>query len=488
VLTLFLAGIRKREVVITGHISEESGDKMLVYTIPISGTSCFRFNDTVKIDDMGNFELKFPITKPTFITFWTSNTYKQAKLLIEPDNSYHLVFDGKNEVQISGADERGQMLLSALPSPEWIELEGGALLKDTSLVSIHEKIEKLKQDDLRKFTELLEKKEISSPFYKLIETDRNCYYASLEARILLIKIYRLIRKKNDADLLRIDGDPFKNLEELYTQYPPNDESLVISLFWNEYAERYATEYKLFSKKDFDIKDISELRDNGTIRTFMMNESKKYLTGKALEFFQARYICYVATAADNEKELIPVFEQFKKDFPHSEYTKYLTPHIDKIVEYYKIIEQPLSEEINFLNSDEEINTLADAIKLLKGKATYIDVWATWCGPCREEFKHNAALKKILAEKDIQQLYISIDNDERAEQWKNGIKYYNLTGAHIRANKSLGTDLAKRFDKENGTIISIPWYILVDKNGNILDEHAKSPSQLVAGEEFISGDKF
>jgi thiol-disulfide isomerase/thioredoxin len=214
---------------------------------------------------------------------------------------------------------------------------------------------------------------------------------------------------------------------------------------------------------------------------MIGESTKYLTGKALEFFQARYIHFIAFAYDDyEKELITVFEKFQKDYPHSKYTKYIAPHIDKIVAYYQIIDQPFSDDVHFMDNYENMNTLEEAIKPLQGKAIYIDVWATWCGPCKAEFQHNADLKKLLAGKDIQQLYISIDDEKREDQWKNGIKYFNLTGTHIRANKTLWLDLAKRFDKKSGEYLSIPWYILIDENGNIREEHAKSPSQLISGE--------
>ncbi|KAA6345537.1 Thiol:disulfide interchange protein TlpA [termite gut metagenome] len=486
--TMLLSGCSKQEAILTGKISGTAGSKTLVYTAPISETCYLGFTDTLQVDDTGSFEVKFAITKPVFITLWTIEPYKQAKLLIEPGKSYDLVFEDEKDVQISGQNEKGQMFLSTLPNPSYVEMEGRSFIRDTSLLSIHENIEKLKQDDLNHLKELLERKEISPVFFKRTEADRNCYYASLETRILLIKTYPLIQKRSDEDLLKAGGNLFKKLEEIYSQYPPNDENLIISSFWSEYAEGYVTGYKQFSQPDFDMAKFSQMRQDETIHAYMMHESTKYLTGKVLEFFQARYIHFIAYAHDDyEKELITVFDRFQKDYPQSQYANYVAPLIEKIVAYHQIIEQPFSEEMKFMAHYEDINTLEEAVKQLKGKAIYIDVWATWCSPCKHEFQHNAALKKILAENDIQQLYISIDDDKREKRWENGIKYFHLTGTHIRANKSLWNDLAKRFDKKNGAMLSIPWYILVDKNGNVLDEHAKSPSQLVTGEEFASKNK-
>ncbi|MGK7396940.1 MAG: TlpA family protein disulfide reductase, partial [Candidatus Cyclobacteriaceae bacterium M3_2C_046] len=107
-------------------------------------------------------------------------------------------------------------------------------------------------------------------------------------------------------------------------------------------------------------------------------------------------------------------------------------------------------------------------------------ATWCGPCKVEFEHESALRKVLKENNIQLMYISIDRDDYAERWKNMIKFYDLEGYHIRANKKLQEDLRKI----NGKNLSIPWYILIDDEGNIVERHANKPSQLKALEEEIN----
>ena len=134
--------------------------------------------------------------------------------------------------------------------------------------------------------------------------------------------------------------------------------------------------------------------------------------------------------------------------------------------------------------DSINTLAEAIKPLHGKKIYIDIWATWCKPCLMEFAHNEALKKILAENDIQQLYISLDNENKTWIDFININQYNFTGTHIRANNGLlGSDLLKLFftNAGGGIELSIPRYILIDEKGNIVEEHAKRPSQIVLGEK-------
>jgi hypothetical protein len=118
-------------------------------------------------------------------------SYTSVKLLVEPGNSYSIAMDvEKKNTQISGANEKGQMLYATLPNPSFIEQEARKLklLQDSSLISIHNRIEELKQSDISKFKELLDNREISKSFFELIKTDRDCYYASLEAIVSLIKV------------------------------------------------------------------------------------------------------------------------------------------------------------------------------------------------------------------------------------------------------------------------------------------------------------
>jgi thiol-disulfide isomerase/thioredoxin len=480
-LVLITAGCsRNRETVITGQIVCKPDLTTLFYTVPLSGTCFVGFRDTLHLDDTGTFEVKFTANQPSFVSLWSIDPYLAAKILVEPGNHYHVVMDisGK-EVRISGANEKGQMLYASLPNPYYIEEEAERLKldNDTSLISVHSKVEELKQSDLSGFMKLLENGDISKSFFDLVKIDRDCYYASLEAIVSRLKSY-------EQRVLPSGEDVFENMAKIYTQYPPDSEQLIFSSFWREYAEHYITGYRPFLREGFDRQNIHDLYEEGVIHTFFINESKDCLTGKALEFFQATYLYSTAYQANHEKELIALFEQFEKDYPDSEYTEYIRPLIDETVLYHQAVEKPFDETVRFLNGN--INTLEEAIKPLKGKKIYIDVWATWCSPCKREFRHQQELKKILDGQDIQALYISIDDDKLDLKWKEAIKFYGLSGTHIRANRDLSMDLYKMFDKKAKTpYMSIPWYILIDENGHIIKEHAERPSKIVNKPEIING---
>ena len=107
-------------------------------------------------------------------------------------------------------------------------------------------------------------------------------------------------------------------------------------------------------------------------------------------------------------------------------------------------------------------------ICKGKFTYIDVWATWCGTCKMEIPHMAKLVERFKGND-KVLFISISCDENVEAWKKMIEadkpawaQYNIHGA-----------VNAQFSKDWG-ITGIPRFIMIDKDGNIFAADATRPS--------------
>lgn len=75
-----------------------------------------------------------------------------------------------------------------------------------------------------------------------------------------------------------------------------------------------------------------------------------------------------------------------------------------------------------------------------------------------------------------LYLSVDKDRDDSQWREMAAYYQLRGYHARAGKALISDLLRLFDAD-GTM-SIPWNMIVDTQGHIVQLHAPRPSDTEA----------
>ena len=123
----------------------------------------------------------------------------------------------------------------------------------------------------------------------------------------------------------------------------------------------------------------------------------------------------------------------------------------------------SSDVEGLTDGEAI--LRKILEPFKGRIVYLDIWGTWCGPCKDKLKESHFVKDQLKDYDIVYLYLA--NTSPEESWKNVIKEYNLTGpncVHYNLPKS-----QQRAVEQFLNVDSFPTYKLIDKQGNIHDLH-------------------
>ena len=107
---------------------------------------------------------------------------------------------------------------------------------------------------------------------------------------------------------------------------------------------------------------------------------------------------------------------------------------------------------------------------KGKFVYIDLWATWCGPCKDEIPSLKALEKEYHGKNIQFVSISCDKQKMKPFWKKMVKDLGLTGVQLIADKDFKSSFVKAYNA-----MSIPRFILIDPQGKIIKNNAPRPSE-------------
>lgn len=122
---------------------------------------------------------------------------------------------------------------------------------------------------------------------------------------------------------------------------------------------------------------------------------------------------------------------------------------------------------------------------KGKFVYIDVWATWCGPCIQQIPYLKTLEEEYKNKNIEFVSISTDESRRSggsweaaeKKWRDFVKAKDLSGVQLWSGQDFSFQQAYQIN-------AIPRFILIDPYGNIVDANAPRPSEPRLKEMFAS----
>ena len=125
-------------------------------------------------------------------------------------------------------------------------------------------------------------------------------------------------------------------------------------------------------------------------------------------------------------------------------------------------------------------LRELVAPWKGKIILVDVWGTWCGPCKMAMKHSQELYERMKPYNMYFLYLANRSDDTS--WKNVIKEYNVSGENVgHVNLPVEQQEAvERFLKVN----KYPSYFLIGREGHLLDVNA-DPRNMDKFEELVKG---
>lgn len=112
----------------------------------------------------------------------------------------------------------------------------------------------------------------------------------------------------------------------------------------------------------------------------------------------------------------------------------------------------------------------------GKVLYIDVFATWCGPCRTELDEAPELREMFVGKDVVFVYLCLGSTE--SDWLKTVERYKIEGD----NYFFDTDLSQQFMSRLG-LSGYPSYLLVERDGTLRTTNIPRTSNLNAAIETI-----
>ena len=131
----------------------------------------------------------------------------------------------------------------------------------------------------------------------------------------------------------------------------------------------------------------------------------------------------------------------------------------------IINKPQNGEPYIDFTYEDITGEAISLSSYKGSLVYVDVWATWCGPCKAEIPYLKTLEKDYHEQNI--VFLSVSVDTNKDQWLNMVEKEELGGVQLWADG--WSQITKDY-----AIFGIPRFMLFSEDGKVISNDAPRPS--------------
>ncbi len=252
-------------------------------------------------------------------------------------------------------------------------------------------------------------------------------------------------------------------------YLTQDTTLVL-------GKDYYNTLKKFAKEDADLVDIDEYRNYMIETSHVLDEAGKDIRQfypKTLaemsymgEFFKSQkvreaLIHHVATTyvECNGTEQITDLKNLYYTYVTSHYLNTLFKQTcDK---WDKAAVGSPSPDFNGVDIDGKQMSLKD----FRGKYVYVDLWATWCGPCQKELPYLKQLAEKFSGRNIAFVGLSIDADKT--KWMARVKSGELCGTQLYIGKG------SKFQTDY-RIGGIPHFILIDPNGRVVNPDMTRPS--------------
>ncbi len=180
-----------------------------------------------------------------------------------------------------------------------------------------------------------------------------------------------------------------------------------------------------------------------------------------------FVEFQALLKIREQYSYSVFDLYKQKFLSKVSDTLLVNYIKNNFETSKKKDVSIPDSDVIKNSDGKYFSLSEITG--KGKIVYVDFWASWCIPCREEMPKSIELIKRIDTNKIDIIFLSIDEDRSkwiAANSQVGLANYNKSYILVNPRES------KIVNKNS--IFSIPRYMIFDKSGGILYKDAPSAS--------------
>jgi len=403
--------------------------------------------DSAVINKKGDFKMTFDWPTPGPVTFFHGNEI--TELYLCPGDNLHLYLDTKEfdetlKYQGNGV-ERNTYMAQAMLNPT---------ITDGSVYKLSEKDFGLLVDSLRSAQTLLLEKSYSNSV-----SGDNCKddFLNLQhAEILYEWAYEKLsypmmhkyvtRGAAETPLAEISYD---FLDQVKIENPEALSSSMYYVFLSQYIDHEVGKLLV----NDDPLDQLKLKEKYVVENF---------DGDVLDYAYAKMIYEHLTSYNDTSTACPVLRRYKKVLPGGQYIHVLDSVVTTISKLAAGNKAPV-----FIANDAAGK--AFSLNDFKGKVVYLDIWATWCGPCVGEIPNMEKLIDMFEGEEVVFLSVSVDDDK--ERWKKFIADKKMQGVQLHSPGGFESSISKQY-----AVVGIPRYVLIDREGLIIEANADRPGDM------------
>ncbi|WP_316788727.1 TlpA disulfide reductase family protein [Pedobacter frigoris] len=402
------------------------------------------FSNQVEVEDMSEFQyLLPPSAERVFVP--DANGNFTVKFKAQGPNYYRL---GRNALYLTPGDDLEVFIDKGNPKTatfKGLGAEANVYMKDTpfpkggSFIEAGKQVKSTPEETLTAVEAMASAraKELAlvtkvSPEFKRLETAR--IKADLINSMYSAETYGLMMKKLKADGTPLSSEDYKKViqpkvKELNKNF--TDPSLMKLVVYRDVADEVIKE----GGKPADIQAIKDWYSSSAL----VREMQKISNKQQLALFNPK-VAAIKTPG---------------------YKSAVTKMLQRLMAFGKG-----DAAADFMAVDLEGKKVN--LSSLKGKVLYVDLWATWCGPCMQEMPHYDKLKEKYKD-NPNVAFVSLSIDDGEELWKKSVNSRKADGHQWLINRS-------KLDAYN--IVGIPRTLLIDKDFKMADMNAPMPSEAAA----------
>ena len=402
-------------------------------------------NFFVKMDSLGRFTLRFPVVNTSEI--WLDEHRTNIITFVEPGETYFFLHDYKTGKMLwMGENVRVQNELLAYPTNGKHDRIDRSQVGKVKAMDFKAKTDSTRARCENQLQELITKHPtLSQRYIDYVEGE----YQMIQGEAMSQAKYYMPDFKLPQEYMDIVGKDFwQKASKPYTLYDD------FPYFMNNYIEYYLPDQGNFE----------------TIQTLLDSVGCEY---PLRDVFFAHMLCEImdGTHQPIDSMTLSLVEQQLIKMP------YALAVVKKMNDKYTALQQSIQKrditKSASLKSSDEVANMSDGEQILRkltepyrGHLVLLDIWGTWCGPCKEALSHSEEEYERLKDYDLVYLYLA--NHSTDEAWKNVIKEYNVVGENI-FHYNLPIDQQSAIERFLG-VHAWPHYRLINRDGTVLDVNA------------------